>query len=192
MGKVLHASYSGYFPFCLNEYDLDPPFSAYAPISLEAAMRIWWRIKRFKFYGNYIANIGGELQEQQWEFTAIRNATSEQEIVCYKFPPWKIENQTNTDELQINMGEVLFFRDNEEIKYTLIFGFGFFVTNPSVQEQGINYASPWETDSGGEYDFEGLTLYNTQLAGGATILGHEILEYWSYGGTWNTVTGEPL
>ena len=39
MAKVLHASYSGYFPSCLNE------FPELATQSLEDAMTIYWRVK---------------------------------------------------------------------------------------------------------------------------------------------------
>ena len=196
MGKVLHASYSGYFPFCLDEYDLDEQLPAYSPISLDLSMKIWWRIKKFRFYGNYIANIDGEPVEQPWEFTAIRNAGSEERIVCYKFPAWNIESQINTVQLEVSMQTAwrveVVEEGRTEIKYILSFGFSFFVENPSVQEQGVSYGSPSESDNVNTYDFEGLTLYDTQFVGSATILGHEILEYWSYGGTYNTSTGLPL
>lgn len=51
MGKLLHASRSGYFPFCIESgNELGPTaFGITSPISLEDAMSIYWRIKSLSY-----------------------------------------------------------------------------------------------------------------------------------------------
>lgn len=51
MGKLLHASRSGYFPFCIESgNELGPQdFGIASPISLEDAMTIYWRIKSLSY-----------------------------------------------------------------------------------------------------------------------------------------------
>jgi len=54
MGKVLHASYSGFFPFCLKNQNTgatippDPLWYPSPPITIETAMRWYWRVKKWK------------------------------------------------------------------------------------------------------------------------------------------------
>lgn len=191
MGKVLHASYSGYFPFCLNKYDLDPPLSAYTPISLEIAMRVWWRIKKLRFYGTYILDpFGPEPQTGDWEFVAERNADSENKLVCNPSPNWLTTSYDGIEEGAAVVLDMSAYKHNDD--YILGFGFAAKFLG-GTEEQGVNYVSVWEDDSLGTYEFEGLTLYNNGFLFDPTAtINHEILEYWSYGGTWNTVTGEPL
>lgn len=51
MGKLLHASRSGYFPFCIESgNELSPTaFGIASPISLQNAMSIYWRIKSLSY-----------------------------------------------------------------------------------------------------------------------------------------------
>jgi len=54
MGRVLHASYSGYFPFCLSEGDPNSVGAGTAyplGMSLENAMTLYWRIKSYRLTG---------------------------------------------------------------------------------------------------------------------------------------------
>jgi len=75
MGKVLHASYSGYFPFCIYEGNLGQVGSGTAfplGMSLENAMLLYWKIKSFK------------LTAPSSSKTAIVQSpkSSEEQIVC--------------------------------------------------------------------------------------------------------------
>jgi hypothetical protein len=85
MGKVLHASGSGYFPYCLRNYPAEGviigPYQP-LPMSLNAAMRVFWRIKRFRFYGTYTLDPFGRQEVRNWEMIFERNAESEENLVC--------------------------------------------------------------------------------------------------------------
>jgi len=43
MGKILHASGSGYFPFCIQETQQVDPWDE--PLSLKEAMSLYWKVK---------------------------------------------------------------------------------------------------------------------------------------------------
>lgn len=190
MGKVLHASYSGYFPFCLNEYDLDPPFSAYSPVSLQTAMRIWWRIKKFRFYGTYVLNPETDPETRNWEIVVERNANSEENLVCNPNPGWTTEFTLNTFGVSGFSLENI-FQDGANYVVGSSFGAGFV---DGSQEQGIFYVSAYDVILK-TYNFGGVTYYMTgdnNTYNEFTTINHEILEYWSYGGTYDTSTGFPL
>ena len=68
MAKVLHASYSGYFPSCLTED------SAQASQSLEDAMSIYWRVK------SWTITISGAFPISGRTFT--QTAADESYLVC--------------------------------------------------------------------------------------------------------------
>jgi hypothetical protein len=70
MAKVLHASYSGYFPTCLYEL----PDSATQ--SLEDAMEIYWKVK------SWTITITGEIPVTK---TFTRTAPDETHLVCNTF-----------------------------------------------------------------------------------------------------------
>lgn len=55
MGKILHASYSGYFPFCIVE-DSNVGPETYYPVGLtiQKAMDLWWNIRSWQIAGTAI------------------------------------------------------------------------------------------------------------------------------------------
>lgn len=187
MGKVLHASYSGYFPFCLTPYEPSPFAPFYEPISRASAMRIWWRIKKFRFYGTYVIDpYGPESEQRAWEIIIERNSENEEGLVCN--PNWIVISQTNVSGAYFYIGQIY----TEEAQLVVESGFsGFF--QDGAQEQGISYNSVYG-ENPKTYNFEGLIYYMTganNIYNEFTTINHQILEYWSYGGTWNTSTGQP-
>lgn len=83
MAKVLHASYSGYFPFCIEESDAVGNPNGFFPISmeLEDIMEVYWKI-------NFFSGTGPEGEINQTRIEYIRPGRSnlvpqkETEIVC--------------------------------------------------------------------------------------------------------------
>jgi len=182
MGKVLHASYSGYFPYCLANYT-DPIFNIFTPINLTLAMKLYWRLKKFRFYGTYTDN-DGVLRE--YSINVESNAGSEEELVCN--PGWAVSLVNITaDGFSMGLTQV------SEGGYVpeLAFG-GFFLNVP--QETGFTVLTPAYIETVGlpTYNFEGVTLYQQPEFNNIGTQNHEILEYWSYGGTYNTQKGEAL
>jgi hypothetical protein len=85
MGKVLHASYSGYFPFCRREIEyvegIKYQEEIYIQGSLQAIMALYWRVRKWKY--NMSGNFGGPLFIiGQGNFVQDFPLTSEESLVC--------------------------------------------------------------------------------------------------------------
>jgi hypothetical protein len=95
MGKVLHASGSGYFPFCLTKGT--PPQTGLGtnyPISLPLTkyMSWWWKVKTWNLTGNSACNETADEGNlvNNWTTTSLvqddtytADISSEQNLVCY-------------------------------------------------------------------------------------------------------------
>jgi len=73
MAQVLHASYSGYFPSCLQVSDESAIFT------LEEAMTIYWKVKAWTISGTYKNDIGESSSFSQ-SFTST--LSNESYLVC--------------------------------------------------------------------------------------------------------------
>jgi hypothetical protein len=185
MGKVLHASYSGWFPFCVEK--INYPTLVYSESKLDEIMKIFWRIRKIKFYGTYF---DGDDIESPWDFETVSAADKEEGLVCN--PGWLSTSGLNTFNVGFGINNV-FYENIEEDRFVLdstIFGN---LENPSVEEQAITFnsiAEPTETQPA--LDFEGIIfrINNPFLLVGT--INYEILEYWSYDGIYDTTTGLPL
>ena len=196
MGRVLHASGSGYFPYCLQNYpaegDIIGPYQP-PPMSLEAAMRVFWKIKRFRFYGTYTLDPFGTPEVRNWEMIFERNAVSEEDLVCYpKLPSHNYVGGENIDEPSGAF----------ELEHFTLQGSGYIPNGGftgdfvgGVEEQGISFATSGDNDPQVAYNFEGIVFYMTGFGNTYSeyrTQNHEILEYWSYDGLYNKTTGLPL
>ena len=90
MAKVLHASYSGYFPNCIQQGSTptSPSIDQYIPITLEEAMFIFWKGKDLKLsISGYLINspVSGALKDtvDPKNQTFNRGIASESDLVCY-------------------------------------------------------------------------------------------------------------
>jgi len=215
MGKVLHASYSGYFPFCVQKGKITS--GSFIEVTLKEAMSIYWKIQTMSY--EWFTPLGTNFSEKQegkiqrslfsYEFSPLPD---EQNLVCggvywsydaqitdivssgtFVYP---ISNYAFTDEAGVifNWGNMvqsdgifyipidlfLSLGDNEPATYTLNYA----GTNDNEELTTINIldnsvqALYWKRADINPY-------YPTQM----TI---SPLEYWSYGSTYNTSTGQPL
>ncbi len=92
MAKVLHASYSGYFPSCLQVN------SARSIFTLEEAMKIYWRVKAWTITGTY-SNQFGESSAFSQTFTST--LADETHLVCLPrdyFPYFETDFTPQTDD----------------------------------------------------------------------------------------------
>ena len=190
MGKVLHASGSGYFPFCIGEIDPSIP-ELYSMVSIEAVMKIWWRIKKIRFYGTYTQRNNGNPIDVPWELIVQRNAANEENLVCNPFPSWNTISQLNITNGSFNTSSV-FYKGTSDNRFILGAGIGGVLEDVS-QEEAIPFGSIPVDEGSQKFVFEGISFTNTPpeftLPGS---INYQILEYWSYGGTYNTSTGLPL
>jgi len=188
MGKVLHASGSGYFPGCIVAGDPED-----CPWTLEKAMQTYWRVRTWTFSASGTIELeeGGNLPFS----TTITDITSR--VVQTGFP--------QTLEEGLVCGNLF---SNAEDDYVLI-EFGQAQTSDGLYNSGLIGESVIENGSL-EFVFASnissafiISILDTNIpismdyvAGGGTVIsGSATLtptEWWSYGGTYNTSTGEPL
>jgi len=196
MGKVLHASGSGYFPSCILAGD-----PADCPWTLEKAMQTYWRVRTWTFTAS------GTITEEDsstYPFSStITGITShdvetnipqtlEEGLVCGNYFDVVIPNddfyslidfytpKTSGDLYDSGLsGEAV---DNTTDPLEFVFAANISSAfNISILGTNIPISM--------EYINDDLDNPQTITSGSATLTP---TEWWSYGGTYNTSTGEPL
>ena len=212
MGKILHASSSGYFPSCI----VSDPHGYKITGSLQDIMSLYWRVKNFKvsvsgngiFNGETPCSFSGETELQ----TVYRNIfnpqpsiTDEASLVC-GFNSRNHEHLNGSGLSFVQGGEsgnafmemsfqTVFSRPSEST-YAMRFQFRLFES--TLNSQRI-FSIPSDYDVGSW----SVSLFGTTITGiaysqeagitsGNFNINFEATEYWSYGGTYNTTTGKPL
>ena len=182
MGKVLHASKSGYFPFCLPPLQSEGLYH-FTTATLENAMRAFWILRSFSITGSY------NTFDSSRDFSIVlsNTASSEEEIVCN--PIWEVSSSSNLDTGTTvgswytgnnfyTYGDLIVPDYSISALYLEGGGAGFSVTSLD----GSNYQ---ET-----FSFENMTFYGER--GDASGFSINPISYWSYGGTYDTQTGARL
>ena len=187
MGKVVHASQSGYFPYCIIPYQPSEFFPLVSTTPLSNAMRLFWRIRKIRFYGTYEPT-PPFYGTRNWQMVVESAADSEEKLVCN--PGWIIKDQENL----VNDGGVSSAFQFEEVtslgeSYVVRLSFGGFFQD-TFGPEGWGFSNPSPTESIGSIDFEGVQMWGGGFA--SSTFNYEIQEYWSYGGTYDTTTGLPL
>lgn len=169
MAKVIHASYSRYFPYCLFPYQDSAFFPFVSTCSLSEAMNIFWRIKTINFYGTYIA--GGENPgERDWQMVVESAAETEKNLVCN--PGWYIASSLNILEPIFSFEEV---QTLNGLYVARILFSGFFID--TFGPEGFIFRNPSQTASQGTINFFGVTMWGE--VGGNASFNFEA-EYWPY------------
>ena len=172
MAKVLHASYSGYFPYCIFPYQESVFFPFVSRVSLTQAMSLFWRVKKMRISGTYQTPPPNE-ETRSWEMIAESAAATEANLVCN--PGFVITSSLNILDQPIPPsfgfdGEVESFGEDFVVRFSVG---GFFV---GTQSDGFRYANP--AQSGGKtLSIEGTTLTGEDAGTGTQL---EVLEYWQY------------
>jgi hypothetical protein len=202
MGKVLHASKSGYFPYCIQE----SADSRYAIFSLQDLMKIYWRVRTWTFSASG-TRLNANDQEVPFS-TSLGNIQSgfegDEGLVAH------------TTEEQLVCGSGFFLNQEEDFTYARIG-----ITNP-VKKVGDLYGGVdgrvGDNEENVEYVFRAIPV-TTQVEVSSTIsifggtffigafsTGEVVSEpllslnlatltptlWWSYGGTYNPSTGARL
>ena len=204
MGKVLSAQGSGYFPACILQQN--SPFD-YPSGSLQDIMTFYWRVKKFKvtISGSGTARANSQSVQMSGTFDLIPRdeIKSESQLVCnlpsiyegnggefvfdgiaegalgaalFHLPEYY--QKSGSSNIQTNISLVAgvsvnyFFSDRGPIGYMKMGSWSINFYGGSLS--GELYSPPSSFSSGS---------FNTKF---------EATEYWSYGGTYNTITGEPL
>jgi len=197
MGKVLHASGSGYFPGCIVAGD-----PADCPWTLEKAMQTYWRVRTWTFTASGIATEINDPTDTVLFSSTITGITShdfqtevpqtlEEGLVCGNYFDGIIldaycfidfSNQAKTSGGLYDSG--LFGEAVDETAAAVEFLFGTNISsdfNISILGTNIPISMRYVND-----DQE----FTYQVTSGSATLTPTL--WWSYGGTYNTSTGEPL
>ncbi len=218
MGKVLHASQSGYFPYCLETENVSSA-QYVAQINLNLAMAIYWRARKIRWFGivNWPSTELPQFDNAPWHLEISSSATTEEGLVC--FPKWIVSSSENiTDaggnpivvgsEVDWNFIRSAYENGSEEsnlicdLQIIIFFGVGALIGcnlrslsfTPVYQYYSMPFANAGTLVLAGEFPYTGNqppTFDSTPPNDYTTTLNHTI-EYWSYGGTYDTTTGMPL
>lgn len=172
MAKLVHASYSGYFPYCILPYQESEAFSSVSRVSLADAMSLFWRVKKMRISGTYTTPPPSE-ETRSWEMIAESAATTESNLVCN--PGFVITSSLNI--VDQPSPPVFGFTDYVQSSGNLFVApfeiSGFFA---DTQEGGFVYRNPAQSLTNA-LTIEGTTLTGEDAGTGTQL---EVLEYWQY------------
>lgn len=211
MGKVLHASYSGYFPFpfCLSENNTFPTGrETFYPIGLsfEQAVSLYWRVSKWQFSDNFTPSSN----ETIFEFTyypALINIPEEKYLVCSSgFVFDRVFNEQVPGFVFSQISEGYLFQSPQLLPENIVKKDNLYYPQLFFSGQWLNFGDFGTgvtlfnpiTDSNlvGSLRIEWLQyivdipLYSFYTNSYSVVL--KAVEYWSYGGTWDTGTGARL
>ena len=178
-------------------------------------MKLFWRPKKIRFFGSYFSfnENGGCIDPQTFEMIIQSPYGSEEEMVCEPYKRWTVASQVNT---YLPLGEIFwdskpYYFDSQESLFTLnevVIG----LVDPNNPEytcacpclvyvaqrypeegfpEGAIY--DWQTINICGIDFNMATYQNPFIIENSYVsTSVEVTEWWSYGGTYDTTTGEPL
>lgn len=204
MGKVLHASYSGYFPKCIEE-STDSRFAVWP---LEQAMQTYWRVRAWNFSANIIVrvyNFPEEGEDTDLPFaisiTDIRSTVEEEStLVCNVNEFLKVVGRQSAscsffpvmfvDQFYKKVGDLYYSGfegsvEDEDSDIELSFS-AINNTYPSAQFSLSILGSTLAMTA----DYHGNEGYESEVTSCTASLVPS--EWWSYGGTYNTSTGARL
>lgn len=180
-------------------------------------MKLFWRPKKIKLSGSYFLFVdtfgGGCITPATFEFIIESPYGSEEEMVCEPYKQWTIASSSNT---YLPYGEFVwdskpYTYDSQESLFTLneiVLG----LTDPNNPENTcacrciVHLAQRYPEEGypeGASYNWQNVNICNVDFNVatyvdparddvGFVVPTVEVTEWWSYGGTYDTTTGEPL
>ena len=215
MGKVLSAQGSGYFPVCIPEGETYP-YQPTIPLTLEQAMALFWRVKVWeaKISGQWAIPSDGAFvyytyfDGDSYEDMAISGNTpeinSEEQYICNGAEIFLYERGVylgveypdgNSYSYELGLYLQYCFSDNFNTRRNGKTYYPFIVlgTGNSFSDGASNTAVI------GSFNFKLLNdtftgpIYTiVPTATGSVQIDIRAKEYWPYGGTYDTTTGNPL
>ena len=207
MGKVLSAQGSGYFPSCIqpgsasgSQWNLD--------LTIEQGMALYWRTKQWRFEasGSWISDNRVERVpvSGSGDVVKLNEIASEENLLCLGRGDEILLGYIPTDQrnLDIDMSfniqsDVFTFLNSYQDKTKVYPWFeinSVFIQSHNVREDQkigtIRFMFNGYTISKNLYTDDGEPPWTG--TNGNVLIDIICREYWSYGGTWNTSTGEPL
>jgi len=201
MGKVLHASFSGYFPTCISD-GIPSPSQDYLSLTLEEAMAMFWKVRTWEARASgsfYSANISSQIQYNSNSFSSMTPSVvidSEEILVCKGEETFNF-SRTASVTITPDGGDPTTY-NNDSI------GFGFSFSSiarsgstyyPSFYIVSVNAITLSVPSFGSKIGTYKITFSGSEINGdlfgpdgssGSALIEINAKEYWSYGGTYDT------
>jgi hypothetical protein len=213
MGKVLSAQGSGYFPICIPEGTPTPPKN-FLSLTLQQAMSLFWRVKTWeaKITGTVSANTGISityLLTNYQELSGSPQINSEENYVCKGVEAFSFGRVIEVlldfgggDQVISDYAWSFLYNFNPEGGFGAYRNGNIFYPSFETQLPGpvVSYDAPTYNTNVGIYQISlnGFTISGDLYAAddlapsGTALIEIRAKEYWSYGGTYSTTTGESL
>jgi len=213
MGKIL-------FPKCFPTCPTDgsdyviPGYTAAITSNLEETMKMFWRPRKIKVSGSYSqfndatrdCNISAS-----FELIIKSQYGSEEEMVCEPVLPWALESSTNVEDPEnaFNWDSKPYYYGDPINSFFTFNSFDFSLNQVGtpggsgcLYKVFIRQFYLVEREDVGPFDYKSIniagvdfnmaTYFNDYYQSGYVTASVEVLEWWSFGGTYNTETGNPL
>ena len=205
MGKVLHASASGYFPFCIVSGSKLNPSEYPFQTNLQNAMALFWKVKTWRVQGYITDTIVQPFYVKN--DTSIFTPSDETQLVCAVGITINTFEEVSGEFEATSIGFFNYDVSGNGVgfdgnSYVPKFVFQGTYTTATFSRQGRSDTNPG-SDSGNLTisGFATIPLYRQPdlspedpqapfYENGSWTITPE--EYWSYGGTYDTSTGLPL
>ena len=184
-----------------------PGFTDAITSNIANTMQMFWRPKKIKVSGSYFQFIDPPracIIPADYELIIQSPYASEEEMVCEPARPWVLQSSTNIEnpELSFYWDSKPFYKGNQESLFTFN-NFEFLVSNGQRCSDTI-LVKQWYATEGegrGPFDYQPVNIlgvdfnmatYVNEFDVGYLQPSIEVTEWWSFGGTYNTETGELL
>jgi hypothetical protein len=211
MGKIL---FPKYFPSCTTDGSdyVVPGYTAVITATLAETMKMFWRPRKIKISGLYNQfNDDRRACDVPANFELIIKSPygSEEEMICDPVKDWELESSTNVvdPEIGFRWGNIPYYYGEQDSLFTFN-GFEFGLDAVGFPggggcNYGINIKQLYTVEeNGGPYnwniiniagvDFNMATYFNDYSQVGYVGASVEVLQWWSFGGTYDTTTGAQL
>ena len=195
MGKVLSAQGTGYYPSCIQEGSR-PNDPSYLDLTIEQGMALYWRTRRWRvdasgsYYSDETGSPGNPLVfSGGGELTQYTPVGSEEDLVCLGGSEYGFFGDININGIPSGV-EVFYdyttgFKTDEKFFPSFFFN-SIYISSTDSIKVGV-----------ARLIFNGYTISKDIFSSedgavGDVLIDFTCIEYWSYGGTWNTSTGELL
>jgi len=187
MGKVL---FPDYFPF-----ECDAPYFPEYYIfnsNLSQAMKMYWRVKTWEVKATLSGRTNTPPDNGEYVFTYGWDVSMEEELVCLK----TFSQKSGASPFTENSFALFPNTNGTQLACAILF-----TPSDDGGEPGVSSAifpivgkTPFELSIENFGEGGTCTLYNkpSQPGFGSISIAIKALQYWSYGGTYDTTTGEPL
>ena len=209
MGKIL---FPQYFPICPedgNEY-IVPGYTDALTSNIENTMKMFWRPNKIKISGSYMQydeDARACITPATYELIIQSPYGSEEEMCCEPVEQWTVQFSNNVENSQAaySWDSKPYKKDPENLFTLNSFDFtldGGATPGNCSDTVLIKQLYPTEDGGGGPYDYQTINIagvdfnmatYVDPISGvGYLQPSIEVIGWWSFGGTYDTETGEPL